>query len=194
MKMIRSEALWFMVWIFFSAATLAGGWQLDETSSINFISIKNNSIGESNGFTRIEGQISNDGYFNIEVDLSSVETGIGIRNQRLQQLLFEVVNFPKATISGQLNTRHLALAMSEAAEVVTLPVAVTLHGMTADLGAVLSIVSSSSGLRVSSVTPILIRAQDFNLESGVAALQQIAGLNAISRSIPVTVNLLWNPV
>jgi hypothetical protein len=35
----------------------------------------------------------------------------------------------------------------------------------------------------------MITAQDFGLESGVAALQKIAGLSAISRSIPITVDL-----
>ena len=34
----------------------------------------------------------------------------------------------------------------------------------------------------------MLSAAEFGLESGVAALQQIAGLNAISRSIPVTVD------
>ena len=44
-------------------------------------------------------------------------------------------------------------------------------------------------VRVTTTQPIVITAAEFDLEAGVAALQQIAGLNAISRSIPVTVDL-----
>jgi hypothetical protein len=42
---------------------------------------------------------------------------------------------------------------------------------------------------VTSTQPIVVAAKDFGLESGVAALQAIAGLNAISQSIPITVDL-----
>jgi len=41
--------------------------------------------------------------------------------------------------------------------------------------------------------PILLNAAEFGLEGGVAALQEIAGLNAISRVIPVTVALQLTP-
>ena len=44
-------------------------------------------------------------------------------------------------------------------------------------------------MRVTTTQPIVISASEFGLEAGVAALQSIAGLNAISRSIPVTVDL-----
>ena len=49
--------------------------------------------------------------------------------------------------------------------------------------------ASGGDVRVTTTQPIVITAQEFGLEAGVAALQQIAGLNAISRSIPVTVDL-----
>jgi hypothetical protein len=42
---------------------------------------------------------------------------------------------------------------------------------------------------VTSTQPIVVTAKDFGLESGVAALKAIAGLNAISQSIPITVDL-----
>jgi hypothetical protein len=53
----------------------------------------------------------------------------------------------------------------------------------------LQVASNEKGLSVVSVAPILLTASEFGLESGVAALQSIAGLDAISRVIPVTVRL-----
>ena len=65
-------------------------WALNDSSRIGFVSIKNNSIGENNAFERVSGSISASGEVSLSVDLSSVETGIGIRNERLQKMLFEV--------------------------------------------------------------------------------------------------------
>ena len=55
--------------------------------------------------------------------------------------------------------------------------------------AALSVGVTEDGMRVTSTQPIVVTAKDFGLESGVAALQAIAGLNSISRSIPITVDL-----
>jgi hypothetical protein len=55
--------------------------------------------------------------------------------------------------------------------------------------AVLKIAATESGFTVNTAQPILLNAAEFELEGGVAALQQIAGLDAISRVIPVTVAL-----
>jgi hypothetical protein len=71
----------------------------------------------------------------------------------------------------------------------TVKVTVSLHGMSVDKLAPLSVGVSEDGLRVTSTQPIVVTAKDFGLESGVAALQAIAGLNAISQSIPITVDL-----
>ena len=67
-------------------------WALSDSSRIGFVSIKNNSIGENNAFERVSGSISASGEVSLSVDLSSVETGVGIRNERLQKMLFEVAS------------------------------------------------------------------------------------------------------
>ena len=45
--------------------------------------------------------------------------------------------------------------------------------------------------RVFTARPVLVNAADFGLESGVTALQQVAGLKAISSAVPVTLQLLF---
>lgn len=164
-------------------------WMLGDSSRIGFVSIKNNSIGENNVFKRVSGSISERGRVSVSVDLSSVETGIGIRNERLQKMLFEVANFPTATIEAVLSDSQVAALKAGGDQTESLSVNISLHGRTVSKTAHVSVSASGADVRVTTTQPIVITAQEFGLEAGVAALQQIAGLNAISRSIPVTVDL-----
>ncbi|MEC7075895.1 MAG: YceI family protein [Pseudomonadota bacterium] len=164
-------------------------WTLSDSSRIGFVSIKNNSIGENNAFERVSGSISASGQVAVSVDLSSVETGVGIRNERLQKMLFEVVSFPMATIDAALTDSQIAALEAGGAQTESVGVSISLHGKTVNKTANLSVSASGGDVRVTTTQPIVITAQEFGLEAGVAALQKIAGLNAISRSIPVTVDL-----
>jgi len=164
-------------------------WTLSESSRIGFVSIKNNSIGENNAFERVSGSISANGQVSVSVDLSSVETGVGIRNERLQKMLFEVASFPTATIDAALTDKQIVALEAGDAQTESVGVSISLHGKTVNKAANLSVSASGGEIRVMTTQPIVITAQEFGLEAGVAALQQIAGLNAISRSIPVTVDL-----
>lgn len=164
-------------------------WTVSDSSRIGFVSIKNNRIGENNAFERVSGSISESGQVEVSVDLSSVETGIGIRNERLQKMLFEVASFPTASIDAALSDSQIAALRAGGARAESVSVNIRLHGKTVSKTANVSVSSSGGDVRVTTTQPIVITAQEFGLESGVAALQQIAGLNAISRSIPVTVDL-----
>ena len=170
-------------------APVQADWAVSDSSRIGFVSIKNNRIGENNAFERVSGSISESGQVAVSVDLSSVETGIGIRNERLQKMLFEVASFPTASIDAALSDGQIAALRAGGARAESVSVNISLHGKTVSKTANVSVSSSGGDVRVTTTQPIVVTAQEFGLESGVAALQQIAGLNAISRSIPVTVDL-----
>jgi len=170
-------------------APVQADWTVSDSSRIGFVSIKNNRIGENNAFERVSGSISESGQVAVSVDLSSVETGIGIRNERLQKMLFEVASFPTASVDAALSDSQIAALRAGGARAESVSVNISLHGKTVSKTANVSVSSSGGDVRVTTTQPIVITAQEFGLESGVAALQQIAGLNAISRSIPVTVDL-----
>ena len=170
-------------------APVQADWTVIDSSRIGFVSIKNNRIGENNAFGRVSGSISESGQVAVSVDLSSVETGIGIRNERLQKILFEVASFPTASIDAALSDGQIVALRAGGARAESVLVNISLHGKTVSKTANVSVSSSGGDVRVTTTQPIVITAQEFGLESGVAALQQIAGLNAISRSIPVTVDL-----
>ncbi len=166
-------------------------WELDDAAStINFVSIKNNSVAELHSFPSLLGYIGAAGNAQVTINLESVETLIDVRNERMREMLFETVEFPLATVSAEVDPGVLAMAAEGGVVSVELPVTLSLHGQEITLTAPLVIVGEGENrLRVLSASPLLINAADFDLVAGIAALQEVAGLQAISTAVPVTLQL-----
>ena len=186
---LKSAVLSVAVTTLMCSAVAQAAWTVAPESRVMFVSLKNDVIAENNAFEAISGSITEDGHVAISIDLSSVETGVGIRNERLQKMLFNVANFPVASIDAVLSESQITALRAGGAPTERVSLNISLHGKTVSKTANVSVSSSGGEVRVTTTQPIVITAQEFGLESGVAALQQIAGLNAISRSIPVTVDL-----
>ena len=169
----------------------AADWQIGPASQIQFVSIKNNVIGEVSHFDTLQGTVANTGEVEVRVALDSVETNIGIRNERMKKMLFEVGLYPEAIISAQLDDVAVA-AMSEGG-IANVTLLIDLHGQKVTKDAQLNVAVTDQGVSATTTQPILLTAAEFGLEGGVAALQEVAGLNAISRVIPVTVALQLIP-
>lgn len=169
-------------------ATLAD-WRLTAASKVGYVSIKNNVIAEHNYFSGVTGSLNKKGQLKVSIDLSTVETQVDIRNQRMRDLFFEVMQYPEAVVTAQLDMQELAQVESGAPLELVKPFTLSLHGVESTAEAHLRIVSVGGRAWVSTVRPILISAADFGLEGGVAALRKIAGLEAIAGVVPVSVNL-----
>lgn len=166
-------------------------WQVGPDSRVQFVSIKNNTIGEVSHFEILSGSVTDAGKVEVRVVLDSVETNVGIRNERMKAMLFEVGLYPEAVITTQLDAGSMAVLSGGGLTNVALQI--DLHGQTVTKNAQLSVAVSDQGVNATTTQPILLSAADFGLEGGVAALQEVAGLNAISRVIPVTVALQLVP-
>lgn len=169
-------------------ATLAD-WRLTSASKVGYVSIKNNAIAEHNYFSGVTGSLNKKGQLKVSIDLSTVETQVDIRNQRMRDLFFEVTQYPEAVVTAQLDMQELAQVESGAPLEIVKPFTLSLHGVESTAEAHLRIISVGGRAWVSTVQPILISAADFGLEGGVAALRKIAGLEAIAAVVPVSVNL-----
>ena len=176
--------------VLLSPAALAD-WRVGPGSQLQFVSIKNNTIGEVSHFETLAGKVTEAGEVEVRVALDSVETNIGIRNERMKKMLFEVGLYPEAVITAQLDAEAVA-AMSDGG-VTNVALQIDLHGQTVTKDALLTVAVTDQGVSATTAQPILLTAAEFGLESGVAALQEVAGLNAISRVIPVTVALQLVP-
>ena len=171
--------------------TALADWRVGPGSQLQFVSIKNNTIGEVSHFETLAGTVTEAGEVEVRVALDSVETNIGIRNERMKKMLFEVGLYPEAVITAQLDAEAVA-AMSDGG-VTNVALQIDLHGQTVTKDALLTVAVTDQGVSATTAQPILLTAAEFGLESGVAALQEVAGLNAISRVIPVTVALQLVP-
>ena len=169
-------------------ATLAD-WRLTSASKVGYVSIKNNAIAEHNVFSGVTGSLSKKGQLKINIDLSTVETRVDIRNQRMRELFFEVTQYPQAVVTAELDVQELAQIDSGSPLEIVKPFTLSLHGVEVTAEAHLRVVAVGGRAWVSTVRPILISAADFGLEGGVSALQKIAGLEAIAAVVPVSIDL-----
>jgi polyisoprenoid-binding protein YceI len=176
-------------------AAARADWELDNSrSAVNFISVKNDSVGEVHSFDSLVGYIGSAGNAQLTIDLGSVQTLIDIRNERMREMLFETVKFPTASVSAQMDPEIIAAVAEGGIVTADLPVTLSLHGHTKTLTVPIVMMGEGDGrLRVISAHPVLLNAADFGLESGVAALQNVAGLDAISRVVPVSLQLAFVP-
>ncbi len=172
------------------ATQASAQWELDsESSSINFISVKNAAIAETHSFGSLVGYIGKSGNVQLSVDLNSVETLIPIRNERMRELLFESAEFPNANVTANVDPAVLAAVAERGTVGTEIPVLLNLHGLEQTITVAVTVFSDGDSLRVMSSRPLILRAADFGLADGVEALRKVAGLNSISTAVPVTLNL-----
>lgn len=176
-----------------SAATTAA-WTLDTTASyLNFVTTKNTHNVEAHSFTGLSGDISAAGVATLTIDLDTVSTGVAIRNQRMRDLLFQTAQFPTATVTVTVpSTLISGLAVGQAATT-DISASLNLHGVVAPITTKVSVQKlSANRVLVQSLSPILTKASDYSLTSGVEALREAAGLASISIAVPVDFALVFD--
>ncbi|WP_396588637.1 YceI family protein [Bermanella sp. R86510] len=176
---------------FISTQALAD-WTLSEPSHVYFVSTKNNAIAEVNHFKAISGDVSDDGTATLKIDLSSVDTGIDIRDERINKHLFNTEKYTHATFTSNIPTDVLKKAEKGQSFSLQLSGSLKLHGESQTISTAVSITSAKDGrIRVNSIEPVLIKADDFALAKGINKLREIAGLDSIVTTVPVTFSLLF---
>lgn len=182
--------------VFFLLASASGWarWELDgDKSTVNFVSIKNDAVAEIHRFESLLGYIGEDGEVRLTIELASVETLVDIRNQRMREMLFQTVDFPAATVSAKVDPGLIAAVGQGGTLTTELTFTLALHGAEKQLSVPVTLVGENTGrIQVFTPGPVIVNAADFGLAAGVAALQQVAGLQAISTAVPVTVHLVFN--
>ena len=167
------------------------GWVIDpEGSYVGFASVKNDLIAENHSFTQITGAIEDSGDASIVIALASVETLIPIRNDRMQAILFEVVQYPDVTVTANLDLDEFtSLGLGES-KTDTILLGVNLHGTDLSKNVLVKVTrSSNNAYEVTSLGPIIIHASQFALSDGLESLRKIAGLQSIDLMVPVTFDL-----
>lgn len=168
-------------------------WYLDnESSRLSFISTKNLDTSEVHRFLTLHGTVSDSGEASLRVELESVSTGVSLRDERMRSLLFDIAKFPQAKVSAQLDIRPISTLAAGAQLELSLPLTLTLHGQSHSYQAeLLATRLDDHRFQVVTLAPLVINAADFDLLKGLDALRKVAGLSAISRSVPVGAVLIF---
>jgi len=155
-------------------------------STVNFVSTKNQHISELHTFDNYSGQLDDQGKLTITIDIMSVNTLIPIRNERMQQMLFNVSEYSSATFTAQVDP---ALTKLQAGELKRTSIVgeMTIAGNTAPVSFEVALIGLQNGsINATTVKPTIISTTAFKLDDGVAALQQVAMLQGISKAVPLS--------
>ncbi|MDR0781874.1 MAG: YceI family protein [Pseudomonadales bacterium] len=182
------------------AVTLAGAaaiaradWSLDNNAStFHYVTSKNATVSEVNSIAGLSGAISDNGMATLRLNLATVDTAVEVRDQRMRDIVFQVEQFPEATISVPVDSGALDDLKPGVPATATYPVTVSLHGMTQEMPADLQVVKlTNTTLQVNLVKPLIVSAASFGLAEGVEELRALAGLNSITPSVVVDFSLLY---
>ena len=179
------------VGLMLSSLSAQATWQLvNESSQLNFISTKASHIAETHTFGLLSGSIADTGEAQLNVDLASVATGIDIRNERMRTMLFNVLTFPQAEITTDLDLGEFT-SLTEPV-VKTISAKLSLVGQSTQVhGDVLVVPVNDNTVNVTTVAPIVVNANGLEMVAGIEALREVAGLPSISYSVPVTFSLTF---
>lgn len=176
----------------FAAGHGGVSWVLDaDASRIAFGSIKKDTVGESHHFETISGTVNGAGDVVIEIDLSSVETWIDIRNERMFEHVFK--SMATATLNANVPMDDLMALEVGGMKEVSITGTLGLGGMVVPIEATMFAVRLSE-MRVMVMTDemIFISTADMGVDGGVDMLAELAKLPSITRSIPVTMRLVFD--
>jgi len=176
-----------------AALSARADWYLDgESSRLSFVSTKNANVSEVQRFLVLHGKVEPGGLAQVEVELDSINSGIPLRDERMRKALFEIEKFPDAVITTQIDLHPINDLAPGAQLELRLPLTVDLHGKQHTYDAeLLATRLDDRRFQVVTLEPLVINAEDFDLAPGLEALRKLAGLSAISLSVPVGAVLIF---
>jgi polyisoprenoid-binding protein YceI len=170
------------------AGAASADWSLDpERSHLAFVSIKAKDTAEVNTFKEMSGTVDEEGRVEIALRLDSVETLIPIRNERMREILFKTAQFSDATLSAKIDPAQIAAMQPGDSVEVVAESTLSLHGAQQPLVLKMQVAKlDADTIMVASTEPVVLDAGNFGLTEGIEQLREIAGLESISRAVPVS--------
>jgi polyisoprenoid-binding protein YceI len=190
--MIIRQLLFSTLALLVSSQALAT-WNLNnEKSSLSFVSIKAVDIAEVHRFKEMAGRISDKGKAVVTIELASVDTGVPIRDERMQEMLFETGKYPLATARAKLDMKIVDAVAPGNSTQLTTELELDLHGVrvTVDANVVIAMLDEKA-LMVTSSKPVILNAASVNLVDGIEALREVASLPSIGNAVPVSFVLVF---
>ncbi len=163
----------------------AKNWRvIPSESTIYLVTTKKLHVAEVMRLTDLSGHYDGQ-HFKLEIRLDSIDSGIPVRDERMQKHLFETDQHPQAVLEAELPATTLQTGKHKV--VFTL----MMHGKEQEYPAEIWVSELPRDKRlVSVIRPVLVRAEDFDLDKGVKVLASLAKLLNISHTVPVTAEIV----
>lgn len=180
----------------FSAAANAGGhgpsWTLvGGESKVAFGSIKVDAVGESHRFTNLTGAVNDNGGANIEIDLTSVSTGVEIRDTRMNRHVFDSTG-PTSTLVATIDPKVMNDLEPGATSVIDVVGKLTLGEKALDINTQMFVAKlSAEKVMVTTDEMVMVSAEALGITAGVDKLMELAKLPSIARVVPVTLRFVF---
>ena len=168
-------------------------WYLDgESSRLSFITTQNANIADVHRFLVLHGKVDRKGLAQLRIEMDSVNSSVPLRDERMRDVLFDFKHFPEAQISAQIDLQPINDLASGAQLELRLPVTVSLRGKQHTYQAeLLATRLDERRFQVVTLEPLMLQAEDFGLQPELETLRKLAGLSAISFSVPVNAVLIF---
>ncbi|MEM1298743.1 MAG: YceI family protein [Pseudomonadota bacterium] len=178
----------------FGAATAqADGWTLSaEASKVAFGSIKKDTVGEAHHFSGLSGSVDENGEATIEIDVTTLETWIDIRNERMLEHVFKAVKFPNVVITTQIDMDDVKDLKPGESTTVTAEALLKFVDREIELDTDLFVLAvSDKKVLVTTDELIMVQTEELGIDSGVDKLMELASLPGITRVTPVALRLMF---
>ncbi|MEZ5816949.1 MAG: OmpA family protein, partial [Hyphomicrobiaceae bacterium] len=128
----------------------------------------------------------------VRIDLGSINSGVDVRDVRMRFMLFETFKFPHATIKAKLDRSKLQAVLAETRIAYPLSVTVDLHGTTNTFDTKVWVTRlDASTVSVSSIEPIIVKAEQVGLAANIARLVEVIGGKLIASGASITFDLVF---
>jgi OOP family OmpA-OmpF porin len=175
------------------AGASAQEWLLNhEASRFYMQTVKANSILETHRFSGLDGGVSRQGDAVVKIDLTSVASGVDVRDVRMRFLLFETFKFPHAEITAKLDMGQLQEVVSKTRITYPLKFALNLHGHVREIETPVTVTRiGDKSVSVASAMPVIINADQFGFVAGIAKLSEAVGGIPIATAASFTFDLIF---
>lgn len=165
---------------------------IDETvSTVSFSTIKKQYVIEPAVITGIAGAIDQTGTLTAEIPISSLDSGIQVRDERLRKLFFNAEMYPLITVSAKVPAN--VLQSDKFIAQLAVPFSITVMDTTKDMSTKVNLVKVGDTIAVSTSQPIVINAAEFNIPNeNLSQLAATVGNIPISTTVPVSFSLVLN--
>lgn len=179
----------------FAGPAIAGGhihWKtLADESSVAFGSVKKDTIGEVHHFSGVEGSINEQGKVSLTIDLATVETNIGIRNERMIEHVFKK-GTATASLSGEVSMSEVNAITIGATKLVKFAGKLSFAGVEVDVNTDMLVARlSEDRILVTTANMVMLSTAVLGIDAGVDKLMELAGLPGITRVSPVTARMVF---